>query len=144
MILPRLLLTQNLRMVEIRRNLLITWPNPSAQARSSRTGYQGTADNTYGQLVVHLDCKAVICKASFCHLVPSTYWYLGLFLPRCRTLYLSLLKFEIPRCPFLQSAQLLLSGSTPIWCNLSQFNVTSKLAENTLYHIIQIINENVK
>ena len=46
--------------------------------------------------------------------VPSMYWCLGLFLPRCRTLHFSLLNFmrKYSVSPFLQPTKVLLDDST--------------------------------
>lgn len=62
-------------------------------------------------------------KLSPSHLVPSC--LLGVFLPRCRTLHLSLLDFIKPSSPFLQPAKVSPNSSpalkgpfSSIWCHL--------------------------
>ena len=53
---------------------------------------------------------------------------------------------EVPASPFLQPVEVPLDGSTTLWpiSQSSQFCVICKLAEGTLWPIIQIINEDVE
>ena len=50
--------------------------------------------------------------------------------------------YEVPLCPFLQPADILLTDRAPIWdiSHASQFCIIFKLAEGALCPIIQVIN----
>jgi len=47
----------------------------------------------HGHLVIHQDTQVPLCRAALQQVSPSLYWCMGLFLPRCRTLYLPFLNF---------------------------------------------------
>lgn len=72
------------------------------------------------------------------------FWCLGLFLPRCRTLYFPLLDFIKFLLAYGWAFQGL-SESNQLVCELLfPVGVVRKLAESTPYPIMQVINELVK
>jgi len=77
---------------------------------------------------------------------PSLYWYLRLFLPRCRSQRLPLLNLMEFLCPFLQPIKTLLNGSMTQWCisHFSQCCIIYNLTEDWLGPILQAVNEDVK
>jgi len=77
---------------------------------------------------------------------PNLYWFMWLFLPRCRTLHLSLLNLIRFLHPALQSVQVLLNGSTAFWCatSFSQLHIMSNLADSAVHPFILVIDEDVK
>lgn len=83
-------------------------------------------------------CFPVCQPSSMC-------WCLEWFLPQCRTLHFSLLNFEVLG-PFLPPVEVSLDGSLALWwiSHSPQFCVICLFTESVLYHIIQIINEDIK
>ncbi|PKU40437.1 sterol regulatory element-binding protein cleavage-activating hypothetical protein [Limosa lapponica baueri] len=55
-------------------------------------GHKGTL-LAPGHPIVHQDSQVFRLRAALQQVTPNLYWYMGLFLPRCSTLHLSLLKF---------------------------------------------------
>ena len=67
--------------------------------------------------------------------------------PQGQDLALAFVEFhQVPLGPALQPVQVSLDGSTAFWCisHSSQRGIISKLAEVTLYPIIQVIDEYIK
>ena len=73
---------------------------------------------------------------------PSIHWYTGLFFARCRTCT----SFCWPVSPLFQPVEVPLDSSMTLWCTShpSQFCNSSRLAEDTLCSIVQIINEDTE
>lgn len=100
-----------------------------------------SAARAYCWLTFNLSCTRTLvlfCKAVFQLGDPQHVLVHRVLPPRCR-----LIEPELPVSPFLQSVQVSLDDSMTLWsisCS-PQFCVTSKLAEDTFYPIIQIMNE---
>lgn len=98
-------------------------------------------------IVIHSLLRSFSPKLLSTQLVPCAYCCLKLFVTRGRTFYISLLNLmRFLFYPVLQSVQLSLNGSTPLWCiNCSpQFHTICNLAEDAICRIIQVINESAE
>ncbi|KAK4832039.1 hypothetical protein QYF61_020554 [Mycteria americana] len=91
--------------------------------------------------------QVLFCQAAFQLAGPQHILVPGVVPSQVQDFALFLVELhEIPVGPLLQPVEVPLNGSTVIWCisHSSQFGVICKLAESTLYPVIQMINEDVK
>ncbi|GAB0175715.1 cAMP-dependent protein kinase inhibitor alpha [Grus japonensis] len=93
------------------------------------------------------DPQVLFCQAAFQLGSPQHVLVPGVVPPQVQDFPLPFVELhEVPDSPFLQPVKIPPDGSMILWfiSLCSQFGVICKLAEGTLYPIIQIINEDVK
>lgn len=90
--------------------------------------------------------KSHSAKLLSSQLGPSMYWYIGFFLPSCRTWHFHLLNFEIRVYSFLQPVLVPLKGrkNTCYLSHSSQFCTICKLLQGVLCSIVLVISDKVK
>lgn len=104
--------------------------------------FKGTAPAP-AQLGVHQDPQILFFWALFWLVTPAMFWCLGLFLPRCRTLHLSLLNSVRFLAAHLSSLLTSLwMAAQPAWCisHSSQFSIGYEIF-HTHFHVLICVLE---